>query len=153
VIAMRFKAELQSANEAGRWVQVPESVASSFSSKRPPVRATVNGVSFRSRLSVYGGKSYLGFTAAVRKAAGISLGDVLDISVEVDDEPREVELPSALTVALEANPDAAAVFSGLAFTHRKEYETWIAEAKRDETRERRVVKAIEMLTAGTKTPR
>ena len=46
-----------------------------------------------------------------------------------------------------------ALFSGLAFTHRKEYATWIAEAKRDETRQRRVVKAIEMLTAGTKTPR
>jgi len=150
---MRFNAELQSANEARRWVLVPESVASSFSSKRPPVRATVNGVEFRSRLSVYGGKSYLGFTAAVRKAAGISLGDVLYISLEVDDEPREVEMPSALTLALEANPDAAASFSRLAFTHRKEYATWIAEAKRDETRERRVAKAIEMLTAGTKTPR
>ena len=147
MIAMRFKAELQSANEAGRWVLVPESVASSFSSKRPPVRATVNGVEFRSRLSVYGGKSYLGFTAAVRKAAGISLGDVLDISLEVDDEPREVEMPSALTVALEANPEAAAVFSRLAFTHRKEYARWIAEAKRDDTRQRRVTQALDMIRA------
>jgi hypothetical protein len=150
---MRFKAELQSANESGRWVLVPESVASSFGSKRPAVRVTVNGVEFRSRLSVYGGKSYLGFTAAVRKAAGISLGDVLDISLEVDDEPRVVEVPDALAVALEGNPDAASVFSSLAFTHRKEYATWISEAKREETRERRVAKAIEMLNSGTKTPR
>jgi hypothetical protein len=150
---MRFKAELQSANEAGRWVLVPDEVAAGFDSKRPAIRGTVNGVAFRSRLAVYGGQSYLGFTAAVRSAARISLGDLLDISLEADDEPRTVDVPLALSAALDASSAARAAFDALAFTHRKEYATWIAEAKQDETRARRVVKAIEMLTAGTKTPR
>jgi hypothetical protein len=150
---MRFSAQLQSANEAGRWVQVPESVAAAFDSRRPAVRGVVNGVAFRSRLAVYGGQSYLGFTAALRTEAGISLGDILDIEIEADTEPRVVELPDALVAALETDPVAAAAFEALAYTHRKEYASWIAEAKLNETRQRRAAKAIEMLTSGTKTPR
>jgi hypothetical protein len=150
---MRFTAELQSANEAGRWVPVPEKVAAAFDSRRQAVRGVVNGVAFRSRLAVYGGQSYLGFTAALRTEAGISLGDILDIELEPDTEPRVVELPDVLVAAFEVDPVAAAAFKALAYTHRKEYVGWIAEAKRDETRQRRVAKAIEMLSSGTKTPR
>jgi hypothetical protein len=150
---MRFTAELQSENEAGRWVLVPDKVAAAFDSRRPAVRGVVNGVAFRSRLAVYGGQSYLGFTAALRTQAGISLGDILDIELEADTEPQVVELPDALIAALSTNPVAAAAFEALAYTHRKEYASWIADAKRDETRQRRVAKAIEMLTSGTRTPR
>jgi hypothetical protein len=150
---MRFSAQLQSANESGRWVLVPDEVAAGFATRRPAVRGTVNGVPFRSRLAVYGGRSYLGFTAPIRSEAGIELGDVLDIWMEPDEEPREVDIPAELQSALDSSPPASAAFESLAFTHRKEYATWIAEAKRDETRQRRASKAIEMLVAGASTPR
>jgi uncharacterized protein YdeI (YjbR/CyaY-like superfamily) len=67
--------------------------------------------------------------------------------LELDTAPREVEVPAALAAALAADPQAQAVFDGMAFTHRKEYARWVAEAKRDETRERRVQQAVEMIRA------
>ncbi len=72
--------------------------------------------------------------------------------IERDDAPREVDVPPALAEALGSNPDAQAIFDGLAFTHRREYAEWIAGAKRDETRARRVEKTLAMLRAGTKHP-
>jgi len=80
------------------------------------------------------------------------VGDELQVTMELDDEPREVEVPPALAAAL-ANDDAArGAYEGLSFTHRKEYARWIDEAKRPETRERRVRRAIEMLNEGIKHP-
>jgi hypothetical protein len=142
---VRFQAELQSANGNGRWVAVPPEIADSFTTRRAPVRGTVNGVPYRSRLAVYGGYSYLGFNAAIRKQAGIELGDLLEIDIEADPEPRVVKLPEALAAALHADAEAKAAFDKLAFTHRREYATWVAEAKRQQTQERRVVQVLQRI--------
>jgi hypothetical protein len=142
---VRFQAELQSANGNGRWVAVPSEIADSFTTRRAPVRGTVNGVPYRSRLAVYGGYSYLGFNAAIRKQAGIELGDLLDIDIEADPEPRVVKLPEALAAALHADAEAKAAFDKLAFTHRREYATWVAEAKRQQTQERRVAQVLQRI--------
>jgi uncharacterized protein YdeI (YjbR/CyaY-like superfamily) len=123
-----------------------------FGEARAPVHGTVNGTPFRGRLSVYGGVTYLGLRREIREAADIDVGDELDILLERDDVPREVVVPEALRQALAAAPDARAAFDRLAFTHRREYAEWIAEARREDTRERRTAKAIEMLRAGTKHP-
>jgi uncharacterized protein YdeI (YjbR/CyaY-like superfamily) len=102
---------------------------------------------------VYGGVTYLGFRKEIRDAAGgIEEGDEVEVVIERDDAPREVEVPEALAAALAGDAEARRVFDGLAFTHRKEYAVWIAEAKRDETRVRRVEKALEMLRGGVKHP-
>lgn len=69
-------------------------------------------------------------------------------TLELDAEPREVEVPEALASALDADADARAAFDALAYTHRKEFARWVAEAKRDETRERRVSRTLEMLHEG-----
>ena len=103
-------------------------------------------------MRVYGGTTYLGLRKDVREAAGVSVGDELKVTMELDDEPREVEVPLALAAALAADDAARVAYEGLSFTHRKEYAQWIAEAKRPETRERRVRKAIEMLNEGIKHP-
>jgi hypothetical protein len=142
---MRFQAELQSANGNGRWVAVPPDIAESFPLRRAPVRGTVNGVPYRSRLAVYGGYSYLGFTAAIRKQAGIELGDLLEIDIEADPEPRVVKLPEALAAALRADPEAKAAFDKLAFSQRREYAGWVAEAKRQQTQQRRVDQVLQRL--------
>lgn len=142
---MRFQAELQSANGNGRWVAIPADLVAGFEAKREPVRGTVNGVPYRSRLAVYGGYSYLGFTAAIRKQAGIELGDLLDIEIESDPEPRTVTLPPALASALGADAEAQAAFDKLAFTHRREYANWVGEAKRQPTQERRVAQILQRI--------
>lgn len=146
---MRFQAELQSANGNGRWVAVPAEIADSFATRREPVRGTVNGVAYRSRLAAYGGYSYLGFTAAIRKQARIELGDLLDIEIEADPEPRKVTLPPALATALGADAEAKAAFDRLAFTHRREYATWVAEAKRQPTQDRRVAQVLQRIRPST----
>src|SRR5581483_7479217 len=143
---MRFTAKLsESGRGAGSVVVCPFDSRETFGEGRPPVAGTVNGTPFRTRLMVYGGVTYLGFNREIRDAAGIALGDELDIALERDDAPREVEVPEALAGALAGDDAAREVFDALSFTHRKEYAQWIAEAKRDETRERRAAKALEML--------
>jgi uncharacterized protein YdeI (YjbR/CyaY-like superfamily) len=90
-------------------------------------------------------------TKAVRESIGKSVGDRVHIVLERDREPREVEPPADLTEALDADPEARAFFDALSYTHRREYVEWIVEAKRPETRERRVRQALEMLARRQKT--
>jgi hypothetical protein len=145
----RFKATLE-ARGAGRLVEVPLDVRALFGQARAPVKATVNGHTFRSTIAVYGGKYYLGFNAEVRAAADVEVGDVLTIDLECDSEERTVEVPRDFEEALD--PATGATFDNLSFTHRREYVRWIEGAKREDTRSRRLAKAIEMLRTGVKTP-
>lgn len=143
-----FTAKLEEANGVGgRWVVCPFDGREVFGEARAPVVGTVNATPFRSRLMVYGGKTCLGFIQAVRDAAGIELGSSLRIVLERDEAPRVVEVPEALQRALDAEPALRNVFDGLAFTHRKEFAQAVAEAKREETRDRRVAQTLEKLRA------
>jgi uncharacterized protein YdeI (YjbR/CyaY-like superfamily) len=74
------------------------------------------------------------------------------VELERDDEPRVVEEPPELSVRLAAAPDPRAAFDALSYTHRKEYVRWITEAKREQTRQRRLGSVVALLRAGTKTP-
>lgn len=116
--------------------------------KRFPVAATVNGYTWRTTVTPMRGEFLLGLSRAVREAAGVEAGDVAEVELELDRAPREVEVPEALAEALAEDPTAAAAFEGLAYTHRKEYARWVQEAKRDETRERRVSRTLQMLRDG-----
>jgi uncharacterized protein YdeI (YjbR/CyaY-like superfamily) len=93
----------------------------------------------------YGDAYYLGLNRELRDAAGVGVGDLVTVELELDGAPREVEVPQDLRRALDAEPELAAFYDGLSFTHRKEYAHWVAEAKREETRRRRVERTIEML--------
>lgn len=116
--------------------------------KRFPVVATVNGYTWRTSIARMGGEALLGLSRAVREEAGIEAGDTVDVLLELDPAPREVEVPAALAAALAADDEARAAFDRLAYTHRKEFARWIEEAERDETRERRVAKTLDMLRRG-----
>ena len=131
---------------------MPLDVRALWGEARPPVRGTVNGVPFRSRLAVYGGETMLGLTNAFRASAGIAEGDEVEVVIERDDAPREVEVPPALQAALDGDAVARAAYERLSFTHRREYANWIAEAKQEKTRSRRTERALEMLREGVRTP-
>lgn len=120
--------------------------------KRFPVKATVNGYTWRTSVARMGGEFLLGLNREVRQGAGVEAGDTVEVEIELDQAPREVEVPGALAAALTGDPVARQAFEGLSFTHRKEYARWVAEAKREETRERRVAEALERLREG-KPPR
>jgi hypothetical protein len=116
--------------------------------KRFPVVATVGGYTWRTSVARMGGEFLLGLSREVRQAAGVEAGDEVDVNVELDPAPREVDVPESLAAALAADPPVKAAFEGMAYTHRKEYARWIAEAKQDATRQRRVHQAIEMIRTG-----
>jgi hypothetical protein len=116
--------------------------------RRFPVRATVAGYTWRTSVMVMGSEPLVGLSRAVGQEAGVEAGDEVEVELELDTEPREVELPAALAAALQGDPAARERFEGLAFTHRREYARWVGEAKREQTRERRVAKALEMLREG-----
>jgi Bacteriocin-protection, YdeI or OmpD-Associated/Domain of unknown function (DUF1905) len=113
-----------------------------------PVQATINGYTWAGRVSRMGGEFLLGLSREVRTGAGVEAGDEVTVTIALDEAPREVDVPPALAEALDADAAAKAAFDALAYTHRKEFARWIAEAKKDDTRERRVVEAIRMLHEG-----
>lgn len=149
---LRFTGTLAGADRGGARIEVPSDVREAFGEARPPVAGTVNGVPYRSRLAVYGGKTYLGLTKAIRAKAGIEIGDGVEVVLGRDDAPREVELPPELDQALAGAPGVRTTFDSLAFTHRREYARWVAEAKRPDTRSKRAARAVEMLQTGATHP-
>jgi hypothetical protein len=116
--------------------------------KRFPVVATVNGYTWRTSVVRMRGEFLLGLSKEVRQGAGAEAGDEVEVTVELDAAPREVEVPEALAAALADDPEARKSFDRMAFTHRKEYARWIVDAKQEQTRQRRVAQALEMIRAG-----
>ena len=116
--------------------------------KRFPLRVTVNGHAWQATVAPMRGESLLGLSRAVREAAGVEAGDTVEVDLELDTAPREVDVPTALAAALAIDAQAREAFDRLAYTHRKEFARWIEEAKRDDTRARRVTQALEMLRDG-----
>lgn len=116
--------------------------------KRFPVRATVNGYGWHTTVTPMRGETLLGLNREVRESAGVQAGDTVDLAIELDTAPREVDVPEALASALAADNAAKTAFEALAFTHRKEFARWVTDAKREETRDRRVSQAIQMLHEG-----
>jgi len=147
--ALTITSELLPRGPAAAFVLTDEQVqAVGEGAKRFPVRAIINGHELRLSVARMGGEYLLGLSKANRQAAVVTAGDTVELQLELDAAPREVSTPPALARALAANLSARQAFDGLAYTHRKEFARWIEEAKREETRERRVAKTIEMLHAG-----
>ena len=104
-----FSAPLgESGSRGGRWVRVPFDAREVFGEARPPVRGTVNGTPIRGRLAVYGGETVLGLRREIRDAAGgIEVGDLVEVVLERDDEPREIDLPAELDAVLSGDAEVA----------------------------------------------
>ena len=113
--------------------------------KRAAVVVGIGGSSARVRLGVMDGKNLIGLSKAVRSQLGVDIGDEVDATVALDTAEREVEVPDDLAAALET-AGARAAFDALSFSRRKELARGVAEAKRPDTRERRVAAAVEELT-------
>lgn len=146
-----FTATIQNAGGGGAFVEVPFDVEKAFGSKKPKVKATFEGVPYRGLLVRMGTEHHLLIILKeIREKIGKTFGDEVKITVELDTEPRVIEIPKDLAKELKKNKKARAFFDKLAYTHRREYVMWINEAKKDETRQRRIVKTVEMLKKGEK---
>jgi Bacteriocin-protection, YdeI or OmpD-Associated/Domain of unknown function (DUF1905) len=144
----RFQTTLQVEGRTATFFEVPLDVPAVFGRARPPVRVTIGGHTYRSTIAVYGGRYFVPLNRQNRDAAGVAAGDKVTVELEADTEERTVELPAELGAALDADDAARAAFDALSYSHRKEYADWITEAKREETRRRRLEKALERLQTG-----
>jgi Bacteriocin-protection, YdeI or OmpD-Associated/Domain of unknown function (DUF1905) len=147
-VAERFRATLQVEGRTATYFEVPLDVPEVFGRARAPVRVTINGHTYRSTVAVYGDRYYLPLNRQNREAAGVSAGETVLVELEPDRAPRRVKVPEGFRAALEADPEARAAFDRLSYSHQKEYVDWIVEAKREDTRLRRIAKALELLRAG-----
>jgi len=144
-----FKATLELAGKTATGIEVPEAVVTGLgSSKRPAVRVTINGYTYRSTVASMGGRYMIGVNADNRAAAGVAAGDELEVDIELDAEPREVAVPPELAEVLEGDAAAKRFFEGLSYSRKRLFTAPIEQAKTDETRQRRLDKALEALREG-----
>jgi bifunctional DNA-binding transcriptional regulator/antitoxin component of YhaV-PrlF toxin-antitoxin module len=142
----RFRGVIEPARGGGAVVLVPSETAAALGGLRQMrVSGTVNGTEYRSSTMPYRGALYMGVHKATREAAGVSVGDEIEIVVARDDSPRVLELAPELEIALAAEPDLRARFEGLSFSRRRELADPVSEARRPETRARRVDAALDRL--------
>ena len=141
----KFEAEIAEARGGGAYVPVPPEVVEALGGKgRIPVRATFDGVDYRGSVVSMGDGRVIGLLKSIRAELGKQPGDRVAVTLEEDRAERTVEVPDDLAAALEATGLRPA-FDGLSFSHRRQYVTWIGEAKKAETRSRRVAQTVEKL--------
>lgn len=141
-----FKAVIQNAGRGGAFVEVPFDVEKAFGAKKPRVRAMIDGVPYRGLLTRMGGPNHiLIILKGIREQIGKTFGDEVQVSVELDTDERVIEIPQDLMKELKKDKEAKVFFNKLSYTHQREYVLWINEAKKEETRQRRIKKTIEML--------
>jgi hypothetical protein len=144
-----FRAIIEDPTGGGAFVRVPFDVEQTFGKKRVKILATIDGVSYRGSLVRMGTECHLLLILKeIRQQIGKTFGDEVEITVQEDSEPRVVNVPEDLRVALEADPSARSFFDKLAYSHQREYVMWIEEAKRPETRQKRIQGIVQMLKEG-----
>jgi hypothetical protein len=142
-----FCASIEDAGGGGAYVTIPFDVEQVFGKKRLKVKATIDGEPYRGSLVRMGTPHHmLIILKQIRQKIGKTFGDEVTVEIEEDLEPRQVELPLDLQRAFQANPEARQVFDRLSYTHQKEYARWVSEARRPETRQRRIQQTMDMLT-------
>jgi hypothetical protein len=131
----------------GAFVDFPFSVEEKFGVKgRVPVNARFDGVAYRGSLVNMGtGGHVIGILKEIREKIGKGHGDSIEVEIELDDKPRDVEVPEDLNQALAKHLRANEIFKSLSYSHKREYIQFINEAKKAETRMRRISKTIGML--------
>ncbi|HEY3059475.1 MAG TPA: YdeI/OmpD-associated family protein [Chloroflexota bacterium] len=148
---MKFHTTLLQGDKTAVGMEVPPEVVEALGKgKRPPVRVTINGYTYRSTVAVMGGAFMIGVSADARGKAGVKGGDEVDVDLELDTAPREVTVASDLAEAMTREPDAQKFFESLSPSQKGWFVSSVGGAKTAETRQRRIDKALEMLRAGRK---
>jgi hypothetical protein len=142
----KFNAIIEDPGGGGAFVTIPFDVEKSFGKKKPKIKATIEGEPYRGTLVRMGGPHHvLIILKEIRAKIGKGFGDEVEIELEEDLDPRQVEVPPDLLNSLEADPLALELFNRLSYTHQREYVRWINEAKREQTRLERIQRTSAML--------
>lgn len=145
----RFEATLEPVPHGGLFVVVPDAVAKAVGMVHASrVRGTVEGAPFRSGAMKYSGIFHVGIHKATASEADVRAGDRVRVAIELDPEPLPTDtVPPDLEKALRKSPAARAAFARLSPAHKREHVKHVIEAKKPETRARRIAAAVAALTA------
>lgn len=146
---MRFRTTVEGAGKTAAGMKIPpEVVAALGTSRKPAVKVTINGYTHRSTVAVVNGAFMVGVPPVFREGAGIGPGEEVQVEIELDTEPRVVSVPPDLAAALKRDSAAQRAFEALSYSNQRRLAEPIADAKSDETRERRVAKVMAELQQG-----
>lgn len=148
---MRFRTTILTTGKTAAGIRVPDDVLAALgTSKKPAVRVTINGFTYRSTVATINGAPMVGVSAENRTAAGVQGGEDVDVDIDLDTEPREVTLPKDFEAELDREPAARRYFDTLSYSDKRFHTLSIEGAKTDETRRRRIEKSIATLRDGRK---
>jgi hypothetical protein len=144
--AIAFRATLELNGKTATGIVVPDEIVTALAAgRRPKVLAMINGYSYRSSVASMGGRFLLPVSADIRSSASVSAGDEVEVVIEVDREVRQVTVPPELAAALDADAGARRRFDALSYSAQLRYVLSVEGAKTDDTRRRRINKALEEL--------
>ncbi|MFZ0091247.1 MAG: YdeI/OmpD-associated family protein [Solirubrobacteraceae bacterium] len=145
---MQFDAVLQLDGKTATGIRVPDEIVSALGGgNRPRVRVKLAGHSYQTTVARMRGEYKFPVSAAVREKTGLSAGDEVEVTIELDSEPRELTIPAELADALAQHPEAKPAFEKLSYTNRKRYVLAVEGARTPETRQRRIAKTLDELKA------
>jgi hypothetical protein len=146
---MRFRTMILQSGRTATGIQVPEEVVQALGAgRRPAVKVTVNGYTYRSTVAVMGGAFMISLSAEHRAAAGVAGGEEVDVDIDLNTAPREVSVPADFAAALDAEPAARRTFDGLSYSNKSWHVLQVEGAKTDETRQRRIARSVDILKQG-----
>jgi len=146
---MQFRTTILSGGKTAAGIEIPVAVVDALgTSRKPAVKVTINGYPYRSTVATVNGVFMIGVSNDVRHAAGVAAGEEVDVTLELDTEPRKVTIPPELEALLAADPAARTALEKLSYSNQRRIVEPIDAAKTPETRQRRIDKAIETLRAG-----
>ncbi len=146
---MKFRTTIAGTGTNTAGIPVPDHVMAALSAgKKPAVTVTLGSHTYRSSVGTVDGAPMISLSAANRAAAGVAAGDEVDVEIQLDTAPREVEVPQDFAVALDAEPDARRTFDALSYSNKRWHVESVTGAKTNDTRQRRIGKSVEALRQG-----
>jgi Bacteriocin-protection, YdeI or OmpD-Associated/Domain of unknown function (DUF1905) len=146
---MRFRTSILQSGLTATGIQVPDEVVEALGAgRRPTVKVTVNGYTYRSTVAVMGGASMISLSAEHRAAAGVAGGEEVEVDIDLDTALREVSVPVDFAAALDAEPAARRTFDGLSYSNKSWHVLQVEGAKTEESRQRRIAKSVDILKQG-----
>jgi hypothetical protein len=152
--AQTFRAQLERPEGVGTWtyLRIPPAVMAAYEARgQVKVTGTIEGHPFRGSAMPRGdGTHFLVVNKTIRDAIGAHAGASVEVTLEADSAPRDVDVPLDLAQALAADQPACQRFAALSYSHQKEYIDWIEAARKPETRTRRIQATLERVTTGAR---
>ena len=148
--SMKYRTTIRQAEGSpATGIEIPDEVLTALGAgRKPAVKLSVNGYSYRSTVATVDGRYMVSFSSNHRAASGLGGGDEVEVEIEVDNSPREIDMPSDFAAALDAEPAARATFDGLSNSLKRYHVDLVNSAKTEETRQRRIDKSVATLREG-----